>query len=183
MGANCSANQSPLDIAVRGSSPESVHVLIANGASLEDQLSGALFHLWADKGNPAVADELSKAGLDLNAKDGNGKTALHFAVLSRQKQAVQWLLDHKAQINARDRDGLTPLHYAGTGEGKEIVQLLLDHNADVNAEDNKGETPLAHLENYAQKVRGHYLPFEYFDVVKLLVAHGAIKPATSTQVN
>jgi ankyrin repeat protein len=191
LGANGNARrganyqQSPLDIAVKGNSPEIVHLLIANGVNLQTQMAGGgtLFHVWSSKGNPAIADQLSAAGLDVNAKEIDGKTALHVAVVSRQRPAIQWLFDHKAEINAEDKDGLTPLHYAAKEGGKEVVQLLLDHNANVNEEDNKGRTPLAYLVEYAQQIQRHFLPFEYNDVVKLLLAHGAIKPATLTHTN
>jgi ankyrin repeat protein len=169
---------SALDIAVKGDSPESVRLLIANGASLETQMDGGvtLFDLWASNGNPAIADQLLAAGCDINAKNDEGKTPLDIAITSRQKQpnrqAIQWLLDHKADVNAKAGDGSTPLHYA-VHHGAEVVRLLLDHNADVNALDYKGETALGELREYAWKCSGHFRPFEYDAVVKLLLAHGA----------
>jgi len=166
---------SALDIAVKGDSPESVRLLIANGASLEAQMDGGdtLFDLWASNGNPAIADQLLAAGCDINGKNDEGKTPLHIAIVSGKKQqAIQWLLDHKADINAKDGSGSTPLHYA-VRCGVERVRLLLDHNADVNALDFKGETALGELREFAWKWSGHFSPFEYDAVVKLLLAHGA----------
>jgi ankyrin repeat protein len=182
-----SEKQTPLDYAVGGDSPESVRLLIANGASLHTETyaadGGNLFHLWASKSwnsnaNPAVADQLLAAGCAVNGKDSDGKSPLHVAVVSRLEQAIQWLLDHQAEINAKDQHGLTPLHYAAQQCDPKAVQLLLDHQADANAMDDNGSTPLGLLrEGYSRRVGGGPSPPSgYPNVVKLLLSHGAREP-------
>ena len=57
-------------------------------------------------------------GLDINAADARGQTALHGAALKGYDQVVQYLLDHGAKPDIKDKRGLTPLDFAlGRGGG------------------------------------------------------------------
>ena len=49
-----------------------------------------------------------KAGLDINAVDSQGKTALHGAAQKGWDQVVQYLADHGAKVDVKDKKGLTP---------------------------------------------------------------------------
>ena len=51
-------------------------------------------------------------GLDINAADARGQTALHGAALKGYDQVVQYLLDHGAKPDIKDKRGLTPLDFA-----------------------------------------------------------------------
>jgi ankyrin repeat protein len=48
---------------------------------------------------------------DIDAKDVNGKTALHWADTSGVEAVVPLLLEHKADTDAKDNDGWTALHW------------------------------------------------------------------------
>jgi ankyrin repeat protein len=76
------------------------------------------------------------------SKDDDGKTPMHYASTQGQKDVVEFLLAHKADVNARDNDGGTPLYYAAKYGNKEVVELLLANKAEVDAKNNDGETPL-----------------------------------------
>ena len=52
------------------------------------------------------------AGLDVNAVDGRGQTALHGAALQGFDQIVKFLADHGAKLDVKDARGLTPLDAA-----------------------------------------------------------------------
>ena len=86
----------------------------------------------------AIQAELDK-GVDVNAKDNDGRTPLHYAAKYATKQVVELLIPNGADVNAKDEDGWTPLHFAAT---KEIVELLINEGADVNAKNKWGGTPL-----------------------------------------
>jgi hypothetical protein len=76
------------------------------------------------------------------ARDFDGCTPLHVAVMRDQMDRAELLLPHNADINAKDRVGNTPLHYAASGPHAHIVKWLLAHGANVNVRNDRGETPL-----------------------------------------
>jgi ankyrin repeat protein len=49
-----------------------------------------------------------KAGVDINAVDTRGQTALHGAAQKGWNQVVQYLADHGARLDVKDKKGLTP---------------------------------------------------------------------------
>ena len=53
-----------------------------------------------------------KAGVDVNAVDSRGQTALHGAAQKGWNQVVQYLADHGAKLNVKDQKGLTPVDAA-----------------------------------------------------------------------
>jgi ankyrin repeat protein len=52
------------------------------------------------------------AGVDINAADSRGQTALHGAALWGFDDVVQFLVDHGAKLDIKDRQGRTPLDAA-----------------------------------------------------------------------
>ena len=52
------------------------------------------------------------AGVDINAANGQGQTALHAAALKGYDKVVQFLADHGANLSVKDRQGKTPLDAA-----------------------------------------------------------------------
>jgi ankyrin repeat protein len=111
--------------------------------------------------NKDVAELLLANKAEVNAKGSVGWTPLHAAVTNKHKDVAELLLASKADINSKDSDGNTPLHWAAFDGYKDVAELLLAHRAEVNAKNNKGETPL------------HWAADRGFkDVVELLRQHG-----------
>jgi ankyrin repeat protein len=61
-------------------------------------------------------------------KDRDGNPPLHLAVEKHRKEAVLFLLAHKADVNAKNKSGETPLHLAtGINGTTEMAKILLDN--------------------------------------------------------
>ena len=89
-----------------------------------------------------------QSGQNVNDKDGEGRTALHWAVDRAQEAMVHALVEqHGANVNAQDGEGATPLHYAAMCEHIPLTLYLLQHGADPSIEDESGESA-------AEAVRG-----------------------------
>lgn len=103
----------------------------------------------ASSGDVDELKKLLKDGADKNEKDGEGRTALHFACGYGEIKCAEALLDAGADINAVDKNKNTALHYAA-GYGRiEIVTLLLKSGASVtlaNA-DGKSAVEVAKMNN------------------------------------
>ena len=84
---------------------------------------------WGDLA--AVINYLETGGeVNLVNKDSK-RTLLHEAVVGGNKEMVEFLLVHGANVNAFNDDG-TPLHQAATYHNLEIAKILIASAADVN---------------------------------------------------
>jgi ankyrin repeat protein len=105
----------------------------------------------ARQGNLMVVGLFIDAGINLEARDGVGQTALMIATLANQPETVALLLARGADPNARDKYNGTALMTAVWKGNKEIVLSLLARDVDVNARADSGMTALmfAAWENHA----------------------------------
>lgn len=131
----------------------------------------ALMHIFeASETNFPAADKTEKAnlltehGINTNATDENGNTALLYAIRNNAPSGIiQILLDANANPNIADNTGETPLITAVKQNAPKTVSLLLANGADANKADNKMETPL----RYAVKADVNPL------IIKSLLKHNA----------
>jgi TonB family protein len=86
--------------------------------------------------------KLLKQGVDLEARDSWGWTALIYASVKGDERAVKALLDKGANVNAQSNQGLTPLMAAARSQRDKIVKLLIARGADIHARDKNGNTAL-----------------------------------------
>ncbi len=126
-----------------------VAFLFLSGASLllpaAESAQEMLFRA-AQSNNIALAEQALKAGADINGKDTQGLTPLHFAVKNNNKEMVQLLINAGVNKDLQNQDGDTPLHFAARGRAgrgnREMTRLLLNAGANTNIQDNYGTTPL-----------------------------------------
>ena len=98
----------------------------------------------AMRGDVETVRSLVKEGGDVNASQGDGMTALHWAALTGKERLVELLIYAGANIGALTRLGdYTPLHLASKEGDAVVVEALLAAGADPNAPTSTGEvTPL-----------------------------------------
>lgn len=90
----------------------------------------------------ATALELLAEGADVDAAQGDGTTALHWATYKLDVELVRALLDRKANPDTANRYGMTPLAEAVKAANAPLTELLLKAGANANAANGDGESVL-----------------------------------------
>lgn len=117
--------------------------------------------------NVGEVTALLAAGAKVDAVDGKGRTPFYRAAAEGKVEAMQLLLDKKADLNARATDGSTPLLAAVQSAKLDAVKLLCEKGANVNQADGNGNTPLMAAAETSPYIKN---PADY---VAVLLAHGA----------
>jgi ankyrin repeat protein len=87
--------------------------------------------------------ELLEHGADANEAQGDGMTALHWAVMNEDVEAARPLIYAGANVHATTRlNAVTPLWLAAQSGGAVMVYMLLDNKAEADAANGDGVTPL-----------------------------------------
>src|SRR5918996_573482 len=161
----------------------------------------------AMQGNRDAVRTLLKSGADVNAAQGDGMTALHWAAIKGDAELAQMLIYAGANVKATTRIGAyTPLYLAAKGGYATVVAALIAAGADVKAESANGTTPLmiaaaggdtrtvtTLIENGSEvnakdTAKGetplmYAAAFDRVEVLKLLLKHGADTKATTNVVD
>jgi ankyrin repeat protein len=106
---------------------------------------------------------------DVDARDQNGETALHWAYLNNEPEAIiSRLLKYGVDIDAKDNSGNTPLHCAILPRSKDVAAIaLIKGGASIVAQNKELNTPL-HLALVGGRV----------DLVKHLIPDGSLENGT-----
>lgn len=105
-----------------------------------DKNGDTALHCAVNFGNKKICRVLHAAGVDINAKNDIGETALHY--MNRPDASFRFFVKNKADIDACDNNGETVLFRAVYNDCYKFVPALIDAGADVNFRNKKGETPL-----------------------------------------
>lgn len=149
-------------IAIRNDNAGTVSELLARGFdpnTRNEKGQPGLAIAMQEQSLKAARALLAQPGIDVNALNQAGESALMLAALKGEVVGVQLLLERGAKVN---QPGWSPLHYAATGPEPKLVQLLLQRGAAINAEAPNGSTPLMMAAQYGSE-----------DSVKLLLVAGA----------
>ncbi len=98
--------------------------------------------LAAKERDEAALRTLLDAGAEVDQAQGDGATALHWAVYWDEPELAQLLLEAGADAAAANDLGVTPLLLACNNGSATLVEMLLETGADVDARPASGETPL-----------------------------------------
>jgi len=141
----------------------------------------------------AMQEAVAQDPESVNQPNDSGLPPLYTAALFRNRQAINFLLEHGAIVDifacaylgratdaesllernpelarATTRDGMTALHFAARAGYIDVVDVLLRHRADVNALDKRGQSALM------EACHGGPWKLEPADeIVQLLLDHGA----------
>ena len=151
--------------------------------------------------------KLIKSGAEVNAAQGDGMTALHWAAEHGDSAMADVLIHSHASVRAVTRIGsYTPLHIASKSGSAAIVRALLKAGSDANAATTSGATALhfaaaagnvdavtalleAHADVNARESEWGQTPLIFAAsenraaVIKMLLAHGADASIRTKAVN
>jgi ankyrin repeat protein len=147
VGARDSKEATALVSAVSRNVVESAKMLLAisEGASMTRMFSAVE---KSDK-SPATANRLAivrtliEGGVDVNAADKEGDTALHKATQMGDVEVIGLLLASAADVNARTKTGRTALMTAAVWSFAECTSALLAAGADVELSTQDGKTAMS----------------------------------------
>ncbi|XP_078106674.1 ankyrin repeat and death domain-containing protein 1A [Sander vitreus] len=92
----------------------------------------------AAKSNDVETMKTLGRGLNANAKNVDNRTALHYAVAGKNKEAVQLLLQRRVKVDQKDKYGVAPIHLAAWFGSLEILKLLVQAGAEQKVENTEG---------------------------------------------
>jgi ankyrin repeat protein len=133
---------------------ESIDPIIAKNKSIRHAIA---------KGEPADVKNHILLGADVNEKNKQGWTPLHFATVRGQTECAEVLIEAGASLDERTGTLKTPLHFSADRGFLEITRLLVVNGADLSIKDDEGWTPLHYA---AEKDR--------IDIAAYLIAQGAV---------
>ncbi|KAK3233709.1 hypothetical protein CYMTET_56013 [Cymbomonas tetramitiformis] len=133
-GEGCTA----LMVALAYEKEAAARALLEAGAAVNAGTRWRPLHAAAEKGTVEMVRELVGKDAEVDAKDGQGCTALTVALAFEKEAAARALLEAGAGVNAGTR--WRPLHVAAMQGMVEMVRELVGKDAEVDAQDGQGRT-------------------------------------------
>ncbi|MDH5831621.1 ankyrin repeat domain-containing protein [Luteimonas sp. M1R5S18] len=134
----------PLGVACAAGNWRLARFLLERGArpGVESGTPALVAAAAGDEDDPAGVQLLLRHKAKVDARDRDGRTALHVAAFQGHADIVAALLDAGADVQARDAAGATPLLEAARGARMATFEALLAAKADPRAVDHEGRHAL-----------------------------------------
>ena len=114
-----------------------------NGASQQgDRPQPDAFVAAAGSGDAATVGRAISAGIDVDARDGAGRTAVTAAALGEHADVVRLLVDAGADVNVQDNDRNNALLVCGETGNVEVLREVLRAEPDLTLTNRFGGTAL-----------------------------------------
>ncbi|KAJ8683895.1 hypothetical protein QAD02_019687 [Eretmocerus hayati] len=154
------SGSTPLHIALKKGHFNLIEMFLKYNAdpNITDQESCTALHLAASNDLLApnfheIINSLLAKGADVDAKQTDGKSALHLAASTRcSTSRLTPLLSADCDINCQDNRGKTALHMACVNRNADNVKSLLNHGADINIVDRYHKTAFYYFYEYQMDV-------------------------------
>lgn len=115
---------------------EMFDILVEYGAKITEVSNydkGTLLHSAAFSGHPDIMKKVIKAGIDVNAIDEDGNTALHLATCNLKDKAVKVLVENGAELSTviQNKTGKLPIgsikpYFLDNEKYKEKIEKVFD---------------------------------------------------------
>lgn len=135
----------------------------------------------AYKSNIQGIQQALQSGADINTRDVNGRTCLHFCAGNGLNNLVRELAMKGAVLDQQDLLGFTPLHMAAGYKRSTCVRSLLDLGADANITANDGRLPVEIAEELLERTPKKRFFMENQEYVKLKEIVSLLDDATELE--
>lgn len=115
-----------------------------NAKQILDGVSKSLADICIESNHPECALMLLEMCVEVDARDGDGRTPLMVAASHGQLAVVRAFQQAGADVNACDNQKSTALMYAAMHTHTEVVDYLLESGIDVDVTDSTGKNALAY---------------------------------------
>lgn len=115
----------PLILACYNGNEPVAACLVQHKANLDfNNSNGTALMAAVVKNNKSLVMLLLEAKANINLQDGNGYTALHYAIQFRNYEMITLLVQFKANMNIKDNMGMSAIDYALKSKDEKIQHLL-----------------------------------------------------------
>ena len=131
----------------------------------------------AKNGDIKNVRELLANGADVDAKDKDGETALHWAACSGKVDIATFLIENGADVDAKSNYGKTALHWAAFFGHVDVAKILIENGVNVNVKNKNNDTAVEVAIRY-----GHHQIAELIENSKKICSNN-IEPKKETKID
>ena len=161
ISAKSPAGETPLDLARKAG--DTIMVQYLSNISIRDRGFTDIFSAIKEGTVKDVKQFVEEKCGDIDVSTKDGFTPLHFAVLGKNIEIVEYLVSTGMEIDIKGENDSTPLNIAACAGNIEAAKFFISKGANVMAQTNDGITPL----HGAAMISGNV------EIAKILVQAGA----------